>query len=636
MRYIGNKLQMLNNIQTVINDNISSAESLLDIFSGSATVARYFKDQYRIISNDNLFFSFTLQKATIEIDEIPQFKLLSSKLGVNLEDFLNNIDTYYDNRFHNDSFFITKNYSPVGNRMYLTTENSKIIDLWRLYINQWFHENLISEDEYYYLIARIIETVPFYSNISGTYGAYLKTWDKRALKKIKLVDLPIKTNHKKNKSYNLDALEVLDKVNGDILYMDPPYNERQYLPNYHLLETIARYDNPTIKGVTGIREYNHQKSNFCVTNKAYEELDKILNKANFKHVILSYSTDGIMEANRIIEIMSKYSKTGKCNVYRFPQRRFKSRKLVNESDLYELIFYIEKAQDREAKISFIKSPFNYTGGKYKILNQILPLFPTDINNFVDLFSGGLNVTLNVFAKKYIAIDINSKLIEMMEHFKNSNQTLAFENIDKIIEDYNLSKDNLEGYNKLRDDYNCDPTPLKLFTLTCYSFNHVIRFNNSFKFNTPFGKNRSSYNQNIKKNLNMFIQKVKDKDINFVADDFINLDFSRFDSETFVYADPPYLISNASYNDGQRGYGDWNDKKDQNLLDLLDKLNDKGIKFALSNVFEHNGMINDRLIKWSKKYIVHFIDYNYNNSNYQSKAKNFKTKEVLICNYEVKR
>ena len=101
---------------------------------------------------------------------------------------------------------------------------------------------LINENEYFYLLSSLIESIPFVSNIAGTYGAYLKHWDKRALKKLELVKLDVVENHKKNKCFNVDANELIHKISGDILYIDPPYNSRQYVPNYHILQTVAKYD----------------------------------------------------------------------------------------------------------------------------------------------------------------------------------------------------------------------------------------------------------------------------------------------------------------------------------------------------------------------------------------------------------
>ena len=129
---------------------------------------------------------------------------------------------------------------------------------------------LIDENEYYYLLASLIEGIPFVSNITGTYGAYLKDWDKRAFKKFEMIRLNVIDNAYINECYNINSNDLISKISGDILYLDPPYNERQYLPNYHLLETIAKYDNPKINGKTGIREYTNQKSNYCIKRKVYK------------------------------------------------------------------------------------------------------------------------------------------------------------------------------------------------------------------------------------------------------------------------------------------------------------------------------------------------------------------------------
>lgn len=284
------------------------------------------------------------------------------------------------------------------------------------------------------------------------------------------------------------------------------------------------------------------------------------------------------------------------------------------------------------KKKYIKSPLNYIGGKYKLLNQLIPLFPEKNDVFVDLFSGGLNIAINVNADKIVAIDTNRYIIEMFEYFRKNKIEEILSDIERIINKYDLSKTNSDGYLMLRSDYNQDKSPLYLFVLTCFSFNHQIRYNNSFEFNCPFGKNRSSYNSNIENNLIRFVSKIQSGNFTFIPEDFeyiYNLDLTKDD---FVYCDPPYLITNGSYNDGNRGFGDWTIESEKKLLNLLDHLNEKGVKFALSNVFVHKGLENKLLINWSKKYIVHDIKMTYNNSNYQSTAKNHITREVLITNY----
>ena len=282
---------------------------------------------------------------------------------------------------------------------------------------------------------------------------------------------------------------------------------------------------------------------------------------------------------------------------------------------------------------YIKSPLNYTGGKYKLLPQIMSSFPPKCDTFVDLFTGGLNVGINVNAKTIYANDRIPYLIEMYHLFQNTNTEELIINIKNIIDEYKLSKTNIDGYNHLRDDYNNSKNSLKLFVLACYSFNHQIRFNNSFKFNTSFGKERSSYNNNIEKHLREFCEALQRKKIVLTNTDFREFDFSILKAKDMVYCDPPYLITTGAYNDGRRGFGDWKQEDDDALLKLLDRLNERRIKFALSNVFYHKGETNEKLIEWSKKYTVTYLDKTYSNCNYHIKERYAKTVEVLITNYK---
>lgn len=287
-------------------------------------------------------------------------------------------------------------------------------------------------------------------------------------------------------------------------------------------------------------------------------------------------------------------------------------------------------------IKIIKSPLNYIGGKYKLLHQILPLFPKEIDTFVDLFAGGCNVGININANKIIFNDNLTYLIELFKVFKNSQLDKIIKHIENRIEEFNLSQTNEEGYKKFRDFYNETKLPLDLFVLIAYSFNHQIRFNNSHKFNNPFGKKRSSFNSNMKSNLINFISKLHSGNFNFLNQSFEDFDFSPLSKDDFVYCDPPYLITTGSYNDGKRGFKGWSEKEEIELLNILDDLDKKNIKFALSNVIEHKGKENTLLKEWIDKnsYIVNYLDKNYANSNYQTKDRDKKASiEVLITNYK---
>lgn len=281
---------------------------------------------------------------------------------------------------------------------------------------------------------------------------------------------------------------------------------------------------------------------------------------------------------------------------------------------------------------YVKSLLNYTGGKFSILKEIFSYFQTDIKNFIDLFAGGFNVGINVQAEKIFCNDHIDYLINLYQFLQKNSIENTIEQIKSKIKKFNLTKENLEGYNSLRKIYNKTKNIIDFFVLTCYSFNHQIRFNNHQEFNTSFGKNRSSYNSSIENNLIKFCQKLQEKNIEFSNNDFLKFDFKGLTCFDLVYCDPPYLISTGSYNDGKRGFKNWTKTEELQLLSLLNELNDSKIKFALSNIFEHKSDKNEILIDWSKKYNVHFIEKKYSNCSYHLKNRDTKTIEVLITNY----
>lgn len=279
----------------------------------------------------------------------------------------------------------------------------------------------------------------------------------------------------------------------------------------------------------------------------------------------------------------------------------------------------------------VKSPLNYTGGKSKLLPQILPLFPDKVGTFIDLFCGGCNVGSNVNADKVIYNDYMSQIIELFKNWKDTNLEDTIQYIETQIEKFNLSKQNQEGFLELRKQYNEYRDIRDLFVLVAYAFNHQIRFNSKGEYNMPFGKDRSEYNKNMKTNLINFITRIQQQDSTFLNKSFDKLNVEEFTKDTFVYADPPYLITVASYNEN----GGWNEQMEYKLLEYLDKCTENGIKFALSNVLEMNDKSNDILKKWvqEKGYNIHHLNYTYGNCNYHKLDKTVGlTDEVLITNY----
>lgn len=211
---------------------------------------------------------------------------------------------------------------------------------------------------------------------------------------------------------------------------------------------------------------------------------------------------------------------------------------------------------RKINNKYIKSPLNYVGGKYKLLDQIIPIFPDKINTFVDLFGGGFNVGININANKIQYNDLETHVCELLEYFYHNDTSCLLSEINKVIELYGLSKTNKEGFLNLRNCYNQNnQNPILFYCLIVYAFNYQIRFNKKGEYNMPFGKDRSSFNPALEKHFIEFVNALHTKEIEFFNTNFTDFDFSELNENDLVYCDPPYLNSVAAYNE-QDG---WNEK-----------------------------------------------------------------------------
>lgn len=648
MRYIGSKRALLKNIDSILSHHIDGSEqTFLDLFAGTNVVGRYFKNHYKIISNDLLYFSYTNAKATIENNNELRFERLK-KIGIpNPFKYFND-----DKNITPDSHYYEKSYSPTGQKMYFTKENARRIDFIRDTIDDWENNNLLTESEYYYLVSSLIEAIPFVSNITGTYGAYLKKWDNRALNKLHIEPLDVINNGKSNKAYNLDSNQLVKDIKADITYIDTPYNNRQYASNYHVLENIARNNKPELKGKTSIFDWKALRSDYSMKRHALNAMEDLIKNLNSRHVVLSYSNEGIIPESELIDIINKYS-TVKAEVHHITYRKYESKVKSKGNELNEILIYFSKSSQvvkthnpaakkhsypktwkPRLKDTYIKSPLNYIGGKYKLLPQIIPLFPDKINTFVDLFSGGANVGINVKANRYYFNDMNYRINELFRFFNKHTSNELVTMINKRINEYGLSKTNKNAYLKLRRDYNKQPNPLDLYVLVSYSYNYQFRFNNSMEFNNPFGKNRSSFSKNMEEHLRIFVDKLHTINAKFTDKMFDKFDISELSSLDFVYMDPPYLITTGNYNDGNRGFVNWGKEQEKAMYQLMDNLSERHVKFALSNVLDHKGRSNDLLKKYIKTHndiVVNHLNYTYRNSSYNTTNK--ESDEVLITNYD---
>lgn len=324
MRYYGNKTKLLPFIEDVVKSTgINGTAKFVDLFSGTSAVGRHFKKLgYTVISNDSLEFSYAISKTYIELNERPRFTKLCKELNVSdidgIFNFLNSYDGYIEG-------FIYNHYSPNGGRMYFTDLNALKIDTNRTLFEEWKNEGILTELEYYYLLTSLLQAINLVSNVSGTYAAYLKTWDKRALNSLVLQPIEIIESNNNNKVYKRNANDIISYISPDILYLDPPYNSRQYASNYFILELIAEgwFDKvPEIYGETGMRKYESQKSDYALKSRALNAMQDLISKSlKAKRILLSYSNEGIIPISKLQEILEK---VGEVTVHCQNHKRYKS------------------------------------------------------------------------------------------------------------------------------------------------------------------------------------------------------------------------------------------------------------------------------------------------------------------------
>ncbi len=644
-RFLGSKYKLLSFIEDTVNENCKDVKSVVDVFAGTGVVGSLFlKNGKEVYFNDYLKSNCYSYKAFYEPKKI------------NIKKIENIINNYNQAEIDEENYF-SENFSDT----YFSSKDCKKIGFIRENIENRFRQKEINEREKSVLIASLIYSMDRVANTVGHYDAYRKIENIEDKFFMYMLDVTEK-GEKKSHISNLDANEFIKTVKADLVYIDPPYNSRQYCDAYHLLENIAEWNKPKVYGIAKKMDRTKLKSRYC-TNRAVEAFEELIKNCNCRYILVSYNNTGDKSNSRSnakisdLQIKEILEKKGKVKVFEKSYNNFTTGKSVSIDHKERLFLCETTGACEESQIqlkdnnNFVKSPLNYTGGKFKLLPQFDNIFPKEIDTFVDFFCGGANVAVNSNAKKIIAIDKETNLIRILELFKNYDYMEIVNNLDSIIEKYNLSntykngyefygedsssglgKYNKQYYLKLRNDYNhmkdSDERDFLFLTLIVYSFNHQIRFNSKGEYNMPVGKR--DFNSSIRKNLLEFCRKLVVKNISFVNTDYKKFELNSLTGNDFCYFDPPYYLGDASYNENDG----WNENKEKELLEYLNKVNKHGIKFALSNVTEHKGLKNEILIDWAieNQYNIHNLNYNYSNSNYHLKDKNQVTKEVLITNY----
>lgn len=323
MRYIGSKIKLVPFIRAAVDQYSPNSVDFCDLFAGTGVVANEFKRTHRVTANDILYLSFVLNVANLELTKRPTFSVFRSHFGQDPITLLNSIRPDPSDATEND--FVANNYSPIGmcGRRYFTPSNAIRIDRIRQHIDKCQKETLLDRHEYFYLLAALVREVPSVSSTTGTYGAYLKTWDSRATKELTLRYFDVTQGRGDCRAYNCDANMLIGEISGDVLYLDTPYNARQYSSNYHVLESIARYDNPEVFGKTGLRTDRIGESGYCRRDQVYGLYKDLLRRANFRTIFISYSSDGILSAEELSELVREFSGREPIAFQRIPYRRYK-------------------------------------------------------------------------------------------------------------------------------------------------------------------------------------------------------------------------------------------------------------------------------------------------------------------------
>ncbi len=637
-RYTGSKLKLKDWIKDLILKNCKNCNSFCDIFAGTGVVTDTLLEEYdNFILNDFLFSNEIIYKAFYKNEAYDLTKLMSYK-------------TRYDNLDYDN---IQDNYVSINfGGKYFETGDARAIG----YIRQNIEDNRqkLNDREYAILIASLLYSFDKCANTVGHYEAYFKGKELHRSFVFELIT-PYDTISlgKKIEIYREDANTLASSINSDIVYIDPPYSSRQYSRFYHVLENITKWEKPQLFG-TALKPPAENMSSYCSSSakKAFEDL---VNKLHCKYIVVSYnntynskssSSENKMTLEDIFAILSK---KGKTQVHEMPFKAFNAGKTDIENHK-EIIFITEVGifENKEASSKkIVRSPFFYVGDKHKLMKQLLPLFPQNIGTYYEPFCGGGSSFLNVSASKYILNDIDTYMIKLHNMLNQYayNPSKFFDVVRNIEENYRLSasyrqdiipselkkeyvktymaKFNKTAFEQMRKDFNADKTNYELlYVLLIYGFNRMLRFNAKGDFNLPVGN--VDFNSNVVNSLNNYFGFCKNNEVHFLNYDFREY-FKQwnFKPGDFVYLDPPYLIANSEYNKI------WKEQDEKDLLQILDKLNAMGVKFAISNLLQHNGQQNDIFIEWSKKYTVCNISSNYINYHDNTQKSSI---EVLVKNY----
>ena len=576
-RYIGSKYKLADWIFSIISKECSGS-SFADIFAGTGVIGAAAGRRFRkIILNDFLYSNHIIYRAFFEKGAWNQKKtesLISAYNNIRADELPEN---YFSRSF--------------GGK-YFSNDAAKIIGFARQDIER--KKTSLSEKEYHILIASLLYSADKIANTVGHYDAYFKKPPAKSELRLRPIQ-PEPINFLS--IFREDSNLLAKRIRPDVVYIDPPYNSRQYSRFYHVLETLVKWDSPRLYG-KALKPERENMSDYC-RESAKARFSELVKDITAKHLAVSYNntynSKSSSSQNKIAleEIKNILDEKGKTKVFEKDYRCFSAGN-TDFKNHKEYLFVTSAARGKPIK----RSPLFYVGDKYKLMGQLQALFPKRINNFYEPFTGGGTVFLNVRAKKYFLNDIDENLMNIHKLLLKSsaNQNRFFKEAERIIKKHNLSysckKDiapdhlkkkfkktyyarfNKQGYEKLRHEANKNKKndPLILYILLIYGFNRMLRFNGGGKFNLPVGN--VDFNRNVEKALNDYFAFIKSANVQFTSMDFKEFFKNRsWAKDDFIYLDPPYLTANSEYNKL------WGAKRESELLSLLNGLSRAGVQLC---------------------------------------------------------
>ncbi|MFT3716547.1 MAG: Dam family site-specific DNA-(adenine-N6)-methyltransferase [Gordonia sp. (in: high G+C Gram-positive bacteria)] len=650
-RYLGSKRAVLPVISQVIESLPSRPESAADLFAGTGVVGESLaRAGMAVTFNDLLSSNTTIYRAFFGDGQV--------RPGVvaGLVDQINEarIDQLEENYF-----------SETFAGSYYSESNSRLIGHYRERIDAWHRAGEITDREKAVLIASLIYGMDKAAATVGHYDAYREG----AATDARLVfGLPVLEDFDAaHQITRLDANELVRTRAWDLVYIDPPYNSRQYGDLYHVLDNVADWSKPQVQFKARKMDRRHLKSDYCTT-AAVPAFTDLIDSLDAEAIIMSYNDTGDRGNSRSAarltddDITSILARRGRVDVVDVPHREYTTGK-SGIGEITERLFVCHVADTagvsappaaaRVAQSPAVRSPLNYTGNKKKLVDRIIPLLPApdeQHRRFVDVFGGSMTVGMNAGYPSCVFNDLQPDVVALSTMFRDSSYPEIVARVEAVITDYGLTDStkhgyeayganssnglgqvNKEAYLRLRDDFNAMDSadrrrPFWFFTLVVFGFNNQIRYNRSGQFNMPVGKR--DFNGRVRKNLFDTVDRMHRLEPELWSLDFRDV-FGKLQTTDLVYCDPPYILGTAPYNEQNA----WTADDETDLLDELALFAERGGHFGLSNVIDHKGAAHDQLTDWATDhgFVVHTLDHSYANSSYHRKDREAST-EVLITNW----